>query len=60
VTGKRWESQSDRKINPMGIILLDQIDLPFSTPALELFLASDSGRHIVGRFEAASSRHSQP
>ena len=42
------ESQPNSKIDPIGIVALDEVDLPFAPPALELLLPRNGIEH---RFE---------
>ena len=49
---QRWESQAQSQIDPAGIVLLDQIDLPVAMPAFQLLLACDCRDHIFEHLEA--------
>ena len=48
---QRWQANAHRKVSPFGIRVVDQIDLPRSVPALELFLALDGADHVSEHFE---------
>jgi hypothetical protein len=48
----RWQTQPHRKIDPLRILALDQIDLPLPVPPLQLFLAVNGGFHRVSHLEA--------
>jgi len=45
-----WQTQPDCQIMPVGVLALDQIDLPLSVPAFELFLSRDGGAHVTEDF----------
>ncbi len=47
---KRWQTQPHRKIGPMRVALVDQIDLPLPVPALQLLLAQDREFHFAEQF----------
>ena len=44
---QRRQAQLDRKVGPMRVRLVDQIDLPRPMPVLELFLAGDCADHVA-------------
>ncbi len=48
---RQWrKAKAHRKVVPIGVLALDQVDLPLPMPALELLLASDGGRHVAKYF----------
>ena len=48
---KRWQSNAHRKVAPLGVLAIDQIDFPLPVPALELFLPLDGGVYVAVHFE---------
>ena len=48
----RRQSQSDRKIVPIGVGVLDQIDLPLPVPSFELSFTKDRAFHVAEQFVA--------
>ncbi len=48
---KGWQAQSDGKVGPRRVALVDEIDLPLPMPAFELFLAGDGAVHIAEQLE---------
>lgn len=44
---QRPEAKPDRQIVPIGVLALDQIDLPRPVPILELLFAQDRSFHIA-------------
>ena len=51
VRSKRWQTQPHRKVCPMRVALVDQVDLPRAVPVLELLLAQDCRFHPAKQFE---------
>lgn len=49
------EAQSNRKIMPVGVWPLDQVDLPRPMPTLELFFARNGWFHFVKKLEVDQS-----
>jgi len=54
---QRLESQANRQVNPIGIVVLDQRDLPRPSPRLQLLLARDGGVHVVVNLEVDQLSH---
>ena len=52
---KRRQPQPDRKINPVRVALINQVDFPGTMPALKLFFAQDSRFHFSKQFEVNQS-----
>ena len=48
---QRRQAQFLRQIAPIRVRRLDQLDLPFPLPILDLFFARDRGVHRPGEFE---------
>lgn len=48
----RGKSKINRKINPLRIFRFNQIDLPWTVPVFQLFLARDRAGHVVEHFKA--------
>ena len=48
---KRWQADAHRKVSPLWVHVIDQIDLPRSVPALELLFAGNGRDHITEHFE---------
>ena len=51
IRSKGWQANAHRKVAPLGIRFVDQVDFPRSVPALELFFARDGGDHVSEHFE---------
>ena len=47
----RWQTQSNRQINPLRIFGIDKIDFPRPMPVLQLLLASNGCLHRAEQFE---------
>jgi hypothetical protein len=54
---KRWQTQPHRKISPMRVALVDQIDFPLPVPALQLLLAQDRQFHFAEHFKMNEAMH---
>lgn len=54
---QRRQSQLLRQIPPLRVRRLDQLDLPFALPVLDLLLARDRGVHRSGEFEPDERLH---
>ena len=46
------EAQAYSEVDPLRVVLLDQVDLPLTVPALQLLFARDGGVHIAEHLEA--------
>ncbi len=44
---QRRQAEPDGQVMPIGVLALDQIDLPLASPILELFLPCDRGGHVA-------------
>ena len=49
---KRQQAQPNRQIMPIGVLALDQIDLPLPMPAFQLLLAGNGAFHVAEQFVA--------
>lgn len=54
---QRWQAEFLRQIAPFRVRRLDQLDLPFALPVLDLLLARDRGKHRSGEFEPDERLH---
>ena len=50
--------QPRREIVPIGVVCLDQLDLPTPVPLLDVFLTLDCSRDIIAGFEVNKLLHS--
>jgi hypothetical protein len=48
----RWQTEGDRKVDPLRIVRFDEIDFPLSTPSLQLLLAQYRLLHRFAGFVA--------
>ncbi len=49
---QRRQAQASRKVMPVHILALDEVDLPSPMPALQLLLARDGGGHVGEHLKA--------
>ena len=52
---KRRQTQPHRKVAPLRVLAIDQIDFPLPVPALEALFSRDCGDHIAEHFEMNQS-----
>ena len=48
---KRFKTQAHSKVAPFGVGRVDQVDLPFTMPVLELFFARNGPLHVTEHLE---------
>jgi hypothetical protein len=48
---QRQQAQPHRKVPPLGVLGVDEVDLPLPVPPLELLLAQDRGLHLAEHLE---------
>jgi hypothetical protein len=52
IRNQRRQAQPHRQIPPLGIRLVDEVDLPLPMPTLQLLLTQDRSLHVCEQFEA--------
>ena len=48
---ERWQAQPHRKVPPLRVLGIDQIDLPLSVPVFELLLPGNGVLHVSEHLE---------